>query len=268
MSTVSSVLISRLGESYASLLGIRLADMGSDEGFKWFVAAILLGSPMSVESALTAYRTLESSCLLEPRLLASVDEESLIEIIQGAGVNRVARRTVDTLLFAIRSIVSEYDADINRLHFFARNADDLIHRLRKLGRTVPHRAINLFLAEMRYVWDKAPPGISSASLTAACRLGIVSEGLTICDMVDQLHMVWERTSHAGRTYADFEAALLCLGESFCKFRRCKSCPMRRLCARRGVDAGDRLTSAGTTGSMPALMTDHLDTGIGGRTACH
>ena len=72
-SAVCSVLVTRLGGSCSTLLGIKLAGMESDETFKWFVAAILLGSPVRAASALAAYRTLASQGLLEPRSLALVD---------------------------------------------------------------------------------------------------------------------------------------------------------------------------------------------------
>jgi len=60
--------------------------MESDETFKWFVAAVLLGSPVRAGSALAAYRTLQSRDLLEPRRLAAVDEMVLVEGLLSAGV--------------------------------------------------------------------------------------------------------------------------------------------------------------------------------------
>ncbi|MBN1152123.1 MAG: hypothetical protein JXA58_02835 [Dehalococcoidia bacterium] len=240
-SAVCNVLVTRLGGSYSTVLGIKLAGMGADESFKWFVAAILLGSPVRVGSALAAYRSLDSKGLLEPARLADVDERLLVEILIGAGVTGYTRRIAATLRLAVASLVTDYDADINRLHFFAEDASDLVRRLRQLGRKVPCRAVNLFLREMRGVWDKAHPGLSGAAEVAARCLGIIDEGVSDEEAVDRLHATWDRTSHTGRTYADFEVALVRLGENFCEMRRCVFCPMGKLCMSRTADLKQRLT---------------------------
>jgi len=233
-SAVCNVLVTRLGGSYSRLLGIQLAGMESDESFKWFVAAVLLGSPVRPGSALTAFRQLESRGLLEPRSLATADETMLVNSLLASGVTGYTRRIADTLKLAVQSLVDEYDADINRLHFFAEDESDLILRLRRLGRKVPVRAVNLFLREMRGVWDKAHPGLSRAAVEAACCLGVIdssSEG----EAAEVVSALWHRTGHGGRTYADFEVALVRLGENYCGMRRCLLCPMGKLCVSRTAD---------------------------------
>jgi len=228
---VCSVLVTRLGGSYSRLLGIKLAGMESEESFKWFVASVLLGSPVRPSNALAAYRELESGGLLEPHRLATVEEALLVERLQAAGVTGYTRRIATTLTLAAESLVVDYEADINRLHFFAEDARDLEGRLRQLGRKIPHRAVNLFLTEMRGVWDKARPGLALAAVEAAFRLGVIDnrEGV---EVADELRAIWDRTGHRGRTYADFEVALARLGENYCEKRHCFSCPMNKLCVSR------------------------------------
>jgi hypothetical protein len=233
-SAVCNVLVTRLGGSYSRLLGINLAGMESDELFKWFVAAILLGSPVRAGSALSAFRRIESSGLLEPRSLANVDETLLVDHLLASGITGYTKRIAATLRLAVQSLVVEYDADINRLHFFAEDENDLIRRLRQLGRKVPLRAVNLFLREMRGVWDKAHPGLSRAAIEAACCLGVIdndSEG----EVAEVVRALWHRTGHGGRSYADFEVALVRLGENYCGMRRCILCPMGKLCLSRSAD---------------------------------
>ncbi len=233
-SAVCNVLVTRLGGSYSRLLGIKLAGMESDESFKWFVAAILLGSPVRVGSALAAYRQLESRGLLEPRTLATVEEATLAELLIGVGVTGYTRRIAATLRRAVESLVVDYDADINRLHFFAEDETDLVHRLRRLGRTVPLRAVNLFLREMRGVWDKAHPGLSRAAIDAACCLGVI-DGDSPEEAAEAVTAMWHRATHGGRSYADFEVALVRLGENYCGMRRCILCPMGKLCLSRNAE---------------------------------
>ncbi len=232
-SAVCSVLVTRLGGSYSRLLGINLAGMESDESFKWFAAAVLLGSPASTGSALAAYREMESQGTLVTRDLAAVDHDVMVEILLLSGVKAYGGRIASTLRLAAESLVEEYDADINRLHFFAEDADDLVRRLRRLGRTVPRRSVDLFLREMQGVWDKARPRLSDYAAEAACRLGI----LTVCrkcEAGERLQSLWEGFDHGARTYADFEVALVRLGEAFCETWRCNACPMSKLCVSRRV----------------------------------
>ncbi len=233
-----NVLVTRLGGSYSRLLGIKLAGMESDEVLKWFVAAILLGSPVRAGSALAAFRQLESRGLLEPRALAAVDEAQLVDILLGVGVTGYTRRISSTLRRAVESLVVDYDADINRLHFFAEDESDLIHRLRQLGRTVPLRAVNLFLREMRGVWDKAHPGLSRAAIEAAYCLGVIN-GESQGEAAEVVSALWHRSGHGGRSYADFEVALVRLGENYCEMRRCVLCPMGKLCVSRNADSEAR-----------------------------
>jgi endonuclease III len=230
-SAVCSVLVTRLGGSYSRLLGIKLDAMGSDECFKWLVAAILLGSPVRAGSALAAYRRLESLDLLEARRLATVNDQVLVDVLLSAGVTGYTRRIAATLRLAVESLVNDYDGDVNRLHFFAEDGHDLVNRLRQLGRKVPRRAVSLFLREMRGVWDKAHPGLPASAVEAASCLGIVGAA-SADEVADELHTVWERANHGGRSYADFEVALVRLGENYCEMRRCVSCPMGKLCVSR------------------------------------
>jgi len=93
---------------------------------------------------------------------------------------------------------------------------------------VPRRVVVLFLREMRGVWDKARPGLSSPVIEAARCLGVIDTS-GIAEATDQLHSVWEKADQSGRTYADLEAALARLGENYCRMRRCVSCPLSKLC---------------------------------------
>jgi endonuclease III len=230
-SAVCNVLVTRLGGSYSRLLGIELAGMEPDESFKWLAAAILLGSPVRAVTALSAYRLLESLGILEPGRLAAIDEQLLFAHLRSAGVTAYTRRVASMLKAAAGSIVADYDGDINRLHFFAEDAGDLENRVRQLGGRLPRRAVNLFLREMRGVWDKAHPGLSRVAVEAAFYLGLV-RGTDPEEASDELRANWECCTHAGRAYADLEVALARLGENYCDIRRCISCPMAKLCVGR------------------------------------
>jgi len=68
--------------------------------------------------------------------------------------------------------------------------------------------VNIFLRELKGVWEKARPQISPLAREAAYRLGLGESEL-------ELHTM--------------ESALVRLNLEFCKRRRCSSCPVREGC---------------------------------------
>ena len=66
------------------------------------------------------------------------------------------------------------------------------------------------------------------AVDAARHLGFI-DSRRRSDAACELRDVWERAAHGERTFADFEAALVRLGENYCGMRRCVSCPMVQLC---------------------------------------
>ena len=222
------VLVTRLGGSYSRLLGIRLASRDSDEIFKWLVAAILLGAPVRADRAIAAYAAMDSHSLLDSTSLGVVREPVLVDLLHRAGIDNYARRLTSTLRLVAGSVAGAYDNDINRLHFFADDASDVVYRLRSLGAGLSRHVVGLFLREMGGVWEKSPQGIPSTAIDAARHLGFI-ESRRHSESAFELHDLWDRAAHGERTFADFEAALVRLGENFCSMRRCASCPMAKLC---------------------------------------
>ncbi len=250
---VCSVLVTRLGGSYSRLLGIRLAGMESDETFKWFVAALLIGAPIPTSAAFAAYRELERRGMLTPQSLFHCGEGALATLLAEAEGGRYSRRVAAVLHSACGSVVTDYDSDINRLHFFADDNDDVIERLRRLGTGVPRRTVGLFLREVKGVWDKARPRLSPSAFEAALRLGLTAPG-RVEHMSEALDDVWEGAGGGGRTYADFEVALVRLGENYCSARKCISCPMKKLCVARVADDSEH-SKEREAKSMSACRTE-------------
>jgi endonuclease III len=236
-SAVCSVLVTRLGGSYSRLLGIRLAGMESDEAFKWLVAALLIGSPIPPSSALSAYRELERRGILAPAALSGTEIDALASVLVEAGCGAYSRRVAELVRSVCASLATDYDSDINRLHFFAEDNDDLIERVRSLGNGVPRRTVGLFLREMKGIWDKARPRIAPSAIEAAGRLGFVNPD-HVDHIAETLHEVWEHAGGSGRTYADFEVALVRLGDNYCSARKCIACPMKKLCVARFPEESD------------------------------
>jgi endonuclease III len=225
------VLVTRLGGSYSRLLGIRLASRDSDEIFKWLIASILLGAPVRADRAIAAYAALSAHSLLDPAALGAVREPVLVALLRKAGVDNYARRLTSTLRLAAGSVAGSYDSDINRLHFFADDASDVVYRLRSLGAGLSRHVVGLFLREMGGVWEKSTQGLPAVAVDAARHLGFI-ESRRHSESANELRELWESAAHGERTFADFEAALVRLGENFCSMRRCALCPIVKLCTGR------------------------------------
>ena len=80
-----------------------------------------------------------------------------------------------------------------------------------LGKGIGPVTVNIILREMRSVWLKADPAISSLALLAARDLGLAKgKG----NPLDALRKAWAAEKARGYNFSDFEAALVRLGRRF------------------------------------------------------
>ena len=68
--------------------------------------------------------------------------------------------------------------------------------------------MNIFLRELKGVWEKAKPPVSTLAREMASRLGLVEEELEL---------------------PNIESALVRLNLEFCKRKSCSSCPVKEVC---------------------------------------
>ena len=87
----------------------------------------------------------------------------------------------------------------------ASNSKDLERRLREFKGVGPV-AVNIFLRELRKVWDKAKPEISSIALNMAKQLKLDKQDAEL-----------------------YESKLIRIFLQYCKKRRCKECPVKEYC---------------------------------------
>lgn len=55
------------GRRYSEVMGIRLADGGDAEIFKWFLASLLFGAPITESAAIKTFHCFERHGVLTPR---------------------------------------------------------------------------------------------------------------------------------------------------------------------------------------------------------
>jgi hypothetical protein len=52
-------LVEKYGQRYSELLGVNLKDANDKEVFKWFLAAVLFGAPITETSVIKTYKCFE-----------------------------------------------------------------------------------------------------------------------------------------------------------------------------------------------------------------
>jgi hypothetical protein len=106
-----------------------------------------------------------------------------------------------------------------------------------LGKGIGEVTVQIFLRELRDLWPKARPELSPLAMLAAKDLRLLSPASTRRggSPVEALLELWNERERKGKTFSDFESALVRLGRDYCR-RRWQVCPMREYCRRRGAPA--------------------------------
>ncbi|MDI6892835.1 MAG: hypothetical protein QMD08_07660 [Actinomycetota bacterium] len=223
-------LIEKMGGRFSRELGIDL-EGGSGEIFKWFLASLLFGARIGQDIAIRTYREFEKRDVLSSDQIVETGWDGLVEILDEGGYARYDFKTATKLLEIMEYLNSRYGGDLKRLHARARDSKDLETRL--LGfRGVGPVTVNIFLRELRGIWEKANPIPSDLALLAARNLGIVGKERGEQALVI-LKKLWEENEVAGAGFSDFEVALVRLGKDFCRGDDCNHCIMREHCGKRG-----------------------------------
>jgi len=65
-------------------------------------------------------------------------------------------------------------------------------------------------------------------ILAAKNLGIIKDE-SLEKALEELKELWRKNEVAGKTFVNFETALLRLGRSFCRKRKCRQCVLKQYC---------------------------------------
>jgi len=222
------VLLEDFGQRYSEVLGLNLNYGKDEEIFKWFLASILFGAPITETSVIKTYNCFQKHDVLTPKKIVETGWDGLVRILDEGSYTRYDFKTADKLLEVMRNLVEEYDASLNLLHSKSSNADDLENRLKNLGKGIGDVTVSIFLRELRDIWGKAKPNPTSLVISAAKNLGIVKEETTE-NALERLEGFWAENKVVGESFVDFETALLRMGKNFCRKGKCASCPIRCDC---------------------------------------
>jgi len=129
----------------------------------------------------------------------------LVEVLDSDGYTRYDFSTAANLLGIVKTLKEKY-GDLERLHTESSSPKDLESRLQEFKGVGPV-GVNIFLRELRGIWEKAKPNPSPMAVATAQKIGLDPEDV-------------ER----------YESQLVRLNLEYCKKSRNSECPLGNNCA--------------------------------------
>jgi endonuclease III len=227
---ILKALIERVGGRFSAALGIDLSTRNPREIFKWFFASVLFGTKISEIIVIKTYKEFEKEGILSPADILNAGWDDLVEILDRGGYVRYDFKTATKSLNMSTELIDKYDGDLNVLHSTASEPRDLEGRLKALAKGIGDVTVNIFLREMRGIWEKADPFPSELVVTAAGHMGILpSRSKDRGKLLASLKKKWADVGMKMKDFPDFEAALIRLGKDYCRKALCGKCPIKCEC---------------------------------------
>jgi endonuclease III len=189
-------------KGYSEELGLDLKK--PEDRFKWFLASVLFAKRISADIAKRTYRRFIEEGLTTPEAILEAGWGRLVEVLDSGGYVRYDFSTATNLIKIMEELKTKYGS-LEELYAKASSPEDLERRLQEF-KGVGSVAVNIFLRELRGVWDKAKPKPSKMSVETAQRIGLKNIEL-------------------------YESALVRLNLEYCKRERCVDCPVKAYCKR-------------------------------------
>jgi endonuclease III len=206
-------LIETWGGRFSTELGIDVQSGRPDEIFKWFLASILFGTRIRQDVARETYRQFARHRVLTPDDILNTGWDGLVAILDAGGYVRYNFKTATKLLDIAEMLNTRYQGDLNRLHWEAKEASDLEAKLNEFKGVGPV-TVNIFLRELRGVWEKSDPLPGNMVIEASQDLGLTKlAGIDEKErrkILLELTIVWEQVD-LPYDFSDFEAALVKYG---------------------------------------------------------
>ena len=190
-------------QSFSDELGLDLTK--PEDRFKWFLASILFAKRISAETAKKTYLYFEQEELTSPEAILHAGWDRLVKVLDSGGYTRYDFSTATKLLEIAKTLKEKYGS-LERLHSESSSPSDLENRLKEFKGIGPV-GVNIFLRELRRIWEKAKPNPFPLAVLTAQRIGLDPEDV-------------ER----------FESQLVRLNLEYCKKHRSSECPLGNSCA--------------------------------------
>jgi len=190
--------------TYSQELGLELTK--PEDRFKWFLASILFSRRISSEIAKKTYKRFEMEDIVTAEAIIDKGYDKLVEVLDAGGYVRYDFSTASNLLSLADRLKKEYGS-LDNLYHQARDSKDLERKLSEF-RGVGPTTVNIFLRELRSIWEKANPPPSPLAKEVVEKLGL---------------------NEAFLKESSLESRLVRLNLEFCKRKRCKVCPTEGIC---------------------------------------
>lgn len=222
------ILVKSLGKRYPEVLGINLKSGKEEEIFKWFLASILFGAPITETAVIKTYKCFEKYGVLTPEKILETGWDGLVKILDEGSYTRYDFKTADKLLEVMRNLVEKHGSKLTNIYDEASSPSDLEEKLKDLGKGVGNVTVSIFLRELRSLWSKAQPNPTSLVVLAAKNLNIINEKSSR-EFLQQLEEFWNENRVSNKSFINFETALLRLGKDYCRKGKCAVCPVKTDC---------------------------------------
>lgn len=176
--------------------------------FQWLLASILFGARISEKISCKTYRAFLEEGIDSPEKILSAGWDRLVRILDAGGYVRYDFSTATRLINIMSRLLERYGS-LEELYQQSSDTSDLENRLKEFKGIGPV-TVQIFLREMRAVWE-INPEVSSRALEIAECLGIDLEELS------------------KELLSRVETALIKLYLRCCKKKRCSQCPFSALC---------------------------------------
>ena len=217
------------GGSFSLSLRIELRGGESKEIFKWFLASILFGARIGESIAIRTYEEFEKRGVLTPQRILQTGWDGLVEILDAGGYVRYDFKTATKLLDVMGNLVERCQGDLNQLHSEATDPRDLENRLMNLGKGIGKVTVNIFLRELRGIWEKAQPQLQALAQLAAERLEFLPKPPPLQPLA-WLMKEWVAQGGLAVDFPSLESSLVRLAKNYCRHERCSPCPAGELCS--------------------------------------
>lgn len=186
--------------TYSEELGLDLTR--PEDRFKWFLVSILFAKRISAETAKRTYRRFEEEGLTTPDRILTAGWDRLVEVLDSGGYVRYDFSTATNLLKIMKDIQERY-GNLENLRRESSSPNDLERRLQEFKGVGPV-GVNIFLRELRGIWEKAKPKPSRMAVKVAQRIGL-------------------------EKVEPYESVLVRINLEYCKKRKCEECFVRNHC---------------------------------------
>ena len=186
--------------TYSEELGLDLTR--PEDRFKWFLVSILFAKRISAETAKRTYRRFEEEGLTTPDRILTAGWDRLVEVLDSGGYVRYDFSTATNLLKIMKDIQERY-GNLENLRRESSSPNDLERRLQEFKGVGPV-GVNIFLRELRGIWEKAKPKPSRMAVKVAQRIGL-------------------------EKVEPYESVLVRINLEYCKKRKCEECFARNHC---------------------------------------